>query len=333
MSLAAFMAGAKALPKRHVSFAGKIGPVGWLGIDNARTGAPGAIQRPFEVALKTDTDNLGSVEWYKKGSPAIESPPPSVVRLPALDCGTIVPDESDTSGAVYNAVKAATATIVEKGYIPMCVGGTTDMTLPILEGIREVDGGEPFVLLHFAADSNLSRPDSAVRVIAEKKLAKGIVQFGTRGNGRKTRAARRDHEIKYVDANALFSKGIFTLRDIRNNYPLFVSVDLGVLDPAAAPGVLQPESGGLSVRELCHMLTALRGTRVMGVEINGFHPAYDVQRGSAVDGGLTQLAAAKVAKELLFCTYAMNSRTSEEGEKIVKDQQRAGAAPAYPDHL
>ena len=74
--------------------------------------------------------------------------------------------------------------------------------------------------------------------------------------------------------------------------PVYVSVDIDVLDPAHAPGTGTPEAGGLTSRELLGVLRGLRGLRIVGADIVEVAPAYD-------HAELTGIAAAHVAYDLL----------------------------------
>jgi agmatinase len=74
--------------------------------------------------------------------------------------------------------------------------------------------------------------------------------------------------------------------------PLYVSIDIDVLDPAAAPGTGTPEAGGLTSRELLGILRGLRGRRLVAADIVEVAPAYD-------HAEITATAAAHAAYELI----------------------------------
>jgi len=74
--------------------------------------------------------------------------------------------------------------------------------------------------------------------------------------------------------------------------PIYVSVDIDVLDPAHAPGTGTPEAGGLSSRELLEFLRTLPAAQVVGADIVEVSPAYD-------HAEITGIAASHVAYELL----------------------------------
>ena len=76
--------------------------------------------------------------------------------------------------------------------------------------------------------------------------------------------------------------------------PVYVSIDIDVLDPAHAPGTGTPEAGGMTSRELLHCLRNLVGVNVIGADIVEVAPAYD-------HAEITGIAAAHVAYELMSC--------------------------------
>ena len=87
-------------------------------------------------------------------------------------------------------------------------------------------------------------------------------------------------------------RAIERIRDRVGDRPLYVSVDIDVLDPAHAPGTGTPEPGGLTTRELQELLRGLDGLEIHGADVVEVAPAYD-------HAELTALAAAQVAYELL----------------------------------
>jgi agmatinase len=74
--------------------------------------------------------------------------------------------------------------------------------------------------------------------------------------------------------------------------PVYVSVDIDVLDPAFAPGTGTPEAGGLTSRELLAVLRSLSAVNVVGADIVEVAPSYDHAQ-------VTGIAAAHVGYELL----------------------------------
>jgi agmatinase len=74
--------------------------------------------------------------------------------------------------------------------------------------------------------------------------------------------------------------------------PVYVSIDVDVMDPAHAPGTGTPEAGGLTSRELLATVRALDGVQLVGADVVEVAPAYD-------HAELTSVAAANLVYELL----------------------------------
>ncbi|KAI5969086.1 hypothetical protein CANMA_001891 [Candida margitis] len=91
--------------------------------------------------------------------------------------------------------------------------------------------------------------------------------------------------------------GSYTLEDIESDTPVYISVDIDVLDPAYAPGTGTMEVGGFTSRELLAILEGLRGTELgrhlIGGDVVEVSPPYDS------NSGITALAATAVIDSLL----------------------------------
>jgi agmatinase len=74
--------------------------------------------------------------------------------------------------------------------------------------------------------------------------------------------------------------------------PVYVSIDIDVLDPAFAPGTGTPEAGGLSSRELLRIIRSLEGVNLVGADIVEVAPAYDHAQ-------VTAIAASHLAYDLI----------------------------------
>ena len=74
--------------------------------------------------------------------------------------------------------------------------------------------------------------------------------------------------------------------------PIYVSIDIDVLDPAFAPGTGTPEAGGMTSRELLAVLRGLAGLQIVGADIVEVAPVYD-------HAEITSIAASHVAYEMV----------------------------------
>jgi len=77
--------------------------------------------------------------------------------------------------------------------------------------------------------------------------------------------------------------------------PVYLTIDIDVLDPAFAPGTGCPEPGGVSFRELAAFLYGLRGLHIVGLDVMEVSPNVD-------PAGVAAVGAAKLIREavLLF---------------------------------
>lgn len=78
-----------------------------------------------------------------------------------------------------------------------------------------------------------------------------------------------------------------------SDQPVYLSVDIDVLDPSTAPGTGTPEPGGWTTREFIRIMRGLEKLNVVGADIVEVSPAYDDE------GETTALAAAQVAFEII----------------------------------
>lgn len=83
------------------------------------------------------------------------------------------------------------------------------------------------------------------------------------------------------------------LKERVGSTPVYVSVDIDVLDPAYAPATGTAEVGGWTTRELLSILDGLEGIKIVGGDVVEVAPIYDNA------GEVTVLAAAEVAHSLM----------------------------------
>lgn len=77
-----------------------------------------------------------------------------------------------------------------------------------------------------------------------------------------------------------------------SDLPAYLSIDIDVLDPSAAPGTGTPEAGGLTSRELLRMLRGLTALNLVGADVVEVAPAYD-------HAEITAIAAATVIFDIV----------------------------------
>jgi agmatinase len=186
------------------------------------------------------------------------------------------------------------------------LGGDHTIALPLLRATHERHG--PVALVHFDAhpdtwDTYFGAPFTHGtpfrRAVEEGLLAEErSVHVGLRGPLYSQRDLDDDRALGFAAittahvARAGTDEIIDRIRQRVGERPVYLSIDVDVLDPAHAPGTGTPEPGGLTTRELQVNLRGLVGLPVAGADIVEVAPAYD-------HAELTSLAAANVAYEIL----------------------------------
>lgn len=101
--------------------------------------------------------------------------------------------------------------------------------------------------------------------------------------------------IETDDIDEIGVKGIIKMimNRIGTEIPVYLSVDIDVLDPGIAPGTGTPEPGGWTMRELIAILRGVEGLNVVGADVVEVSPGYD-DRGEG-----TALAGAQVVYEIV----------------------------------
>ncbi len=142
------------------------------------------------------------------------------------------------------------------------------------------------------ADIKLSHA-SYLRRIVEKRGAENIVHVGARAFVKEELAFLTENKIKTItDKDIREGNGPRLIKDAISTFDkIYTSFDLDVLDPAFAPGVGNPESVGITSRELFDMIRSLGDIQITGVDIVELNPTHD--------NGATASLAAKIMSTML----------------------------------
>jgi len=184
----------------------------------------------------------------------------------------------------------------------LVLGGDHTISYPVVRALAQRWGR--LSLLHFDAhpdmypeyDGNRYSHASPMARILEEGLVDRLVQVGIRSPSPSQAAVARKYRVEVHPAYDL--RGIGRLRF---SSPLYVSLDIDGLDPAFAPGVSHPEPGGLTVRQVLDVISAVRAPIVAGGDIVELNPRLDPT-------GITAVVAAKLAREMLARMLEEKSR-------------------------
>jgi arginase len=189
-------------------------------------------------------------------------------------------------------IEAEIAAVLGQGERVLSLGGDHSITYPILRAYAKRYA--PLTILHLDAhpdlyedfDGNHFSHACPFARIMEERLATRLVQVGIRTMNAHQRQQTQRYGVEVIEMRQWSSNAQLVLRG-----PVYISLDLDVLDPACAPGVSHHEPGGFTTRELIHILQGVTAP-VVGADIVELNPERDFQ-------GITTMAAIKLLKEVL----------------------------------
>lgn len=234
-----------------------------------------------------------------------------------VDAGDMALTPFSIDDAVAQIEDGARELLRENGHF-VAIGGDHTIALPLLRAVADRWG--PVAVVHF--DAHLDTWDTYFgaeithgtpfrRASDEGLIARGeSVHVGIRGPlfspADLVDDARLGFEV--VAAMELETSGVSgvveRIRDRVGERPVYVSIDIDVLDPSAAPGTGTPEAGGLTSRELLGILRGMSALPIVSADVVEVAPAYD-------HAEITATAACHVIYELVAM---MARRISAERE-------------------
>ncbi len=208
--------------------------------------------------------------------------------------------------------------------VPITVGGDHSITTPILRAIAGQQSRHkgPIGIIHLDAHSDCYPEMSGTRHHAGAAFRIGVeeglmdpartLQIGFHGSV--ASLAQDDWSREHFTVIALqdmIDRGVdwvvSEIRRVVGSGPTYFSLDLDVLDLAAAPGVADPEVNGMTTRELFTLLHKLRGVNIVGADIVCFCPPLDSP------GQITALTASEIMLHFVshVADYRSRSRSGE----------------------
>jgi agmatinase len=235
--------------------------------------------------------------------PALDVEPWTVMQV--ADAGDLPVNPFSIAEAIA-AIAAGTRSVLDRADHVIAIGGDHTIALPLLRATAERHG--PLALVHFDAhldtwDTYFGEPYTHGTPF-RRAVEEGLLDMDCSAHIgiRSPLYARSDLSedaalgFEIVTAADVAIRGIADaserIRSRVGRRPVYVSIDIDVLDPAHAPGTGTPEPGGLTSRELQLLLRGMDGIDVVGADVVEVAPAYD-------HAELTSLAAANLAYEVL----------------------------------
>jgi agmatinase len=277
------------------------------GLDAAVIGLPSDSGGPYRTgarfapnAIRGISAMLRPVNPYRGNINIFET-------LAIADVGdaAVVPGyEEESLDALEKSVRA----LIDADVTPFAMGGDHSVTLAELRAVASRHG--PIALVQFDShtdtwDSYFAGKRYSAGTPFRRAVEEGLVepdhsiQIGMRGSLFQATDISQSLALGYdvLTCDAVFDMGFQAVADRiatrTDGRPCFITFDMDFVDPASAPGVQTPESGGPTARETLLLLRRLHDVRLVGCDVVEMNPLYDDP------GQTTALLAATVMAELL----------------------------------
>ena len=250
-----------------------------IGIPFEMGTAPGNIFAPKEIRhvswLLRSTSPLHMVDIWKE--------------LNIVDYGDMTVFTGDWEQS-FPLIEKELEAILEKGVVPICMGGCHSVTYPQLRAYHKFYPDIALIQLDAHTDTHdvyfgkqKYTSGSVVRRAIEDGLVdpQSSIQVGIRGTMYSPGDIKQSQDlgIEVVTTDEVAEMGVAkTVERIRRrvgNKKAFLTFDMDVVDPAFAPGTARAEPGGITSREVLGILKGLAGLEFIGFDTAEINPSHD----------------------------------------------------------
>jgi agmatinase len=239
--------------------------------------------------------------------PQLETGVDAMSELRVVDFGDAPVRPADPVRS-HAAIEATVGQVLAAGPIPVIIGGDHSISEPNVRACAAAHG--PVGLVHFDTHTDTGTEVFGVE-LSHGTIMRRLVEAGHVDPGRYAQIGLRGYwpgseEFAWQAERGITSLFMHEIRDLGIGEvigrateavgpgPVFLSVDIDVLDPAFAPGTGTPEPGGMSTAEL---LWAVREV-ASGVELIGADVVEVIPTGVG-SADITALAADRIVREIL----------------------------------
>ena len=233
---------------------------------------------------------------------------------PLIDLGVVdVGDVEMPAGEIETSMarlEAAVQQVAATGALPVILGGDHTIAWPDVTGVARHVGWGRVSVIHFDAHADtgdtqfgsLIGHGTPMRRLIESGAARGdrFLQIGLRGYWPEPPTLRwmAEQQMRSFEMTEIGERGLDAVLDeamtlaVDDCDGVFLSVDVDVVDPGAAPGTGTPEPGGLSTRQLLDAVRRIAMTvSLAGMDVVEVSPPYDQAEVTAYLGNRVVLEA------------------------------------------
>jgi agmatinase len=214
------------------------------------------------------------------------------------DCGDLLLPFGNVKHSLKIIEEAARELFIDKKS-PIFIGGEHLVSYPLIKVAME--SYPDLVVFHFDAHADLrmeymgekNSHATVMRRVSELIGGKNVYQFGIRsGEAGEFLFAKEHTNLFMEEVVSSLRKVISDLKD----RPVYMTLDIDVVDPAFAPGTGTPEPGGCSSREIIECIHLMGDANIIGFDLVEVLPMHDLSERTA-------LLAAKIIREAILAFY------------------------------
>lgn len=237
-------------------------------------------------AIRAESDGIETYSPYQNKD---------LEDIAVFDSGDLLLPFGNTE-AVLSMIEARTQEILDAGKMPVMLGGEHLVTLGAVRAM--VKKYPDLHIIHFDAHADLRDDYLGERLSHATVLRRSwdllgdgrIHQFGIRSGER----SEFEFALEHTDFHPFNVKDVLdVVLAFGDKVPVYVTLDLDVLDPSLFCGTGTPEAGGIFFHDLEEALLALEALNVVGFDMNELSPHYDAS-------GVSTAVACKVLREMLL---------------------------------
>ncbi|MEX1376301.1 MAG: agmatinase [Eubacteriales bacterium] len=196
---------------------------------------------------------------------------------------------------VMQRIAEETKSMLQDGKKTLALGGEHLVSYPVIK--EYYNKYNDLVVLHFDAHTDL-RDEFFGEELSHATVIKRvydilgddrIYQFGIRSGTKE----EFDFGTEHTNLHKFHAKDISTVAEKVKDNPIYLTIDLDVLDPSIFPGTGTPEAGGITFSELMSAIQSMDGLNIVGADIVELSPHYDAS-------GVSTAVACKVLREVLL---------------------------------
>lgn len=253
-------------------------------------GIPLDITVSFRPGTRFAPSAIRELSWHLEDYSYLTNE--NILDVPFFDIGDLF-----LSGNLENnirEIKSAIAEILNHKKIPLSIGGEHLITFPVVQAMNETYPDLHVIV--FDAHTDLSdgykkmqlSHSNVMRLIYDTIGNNKLFIFGTRTG------TREDKQFFKNRIGSSYEQPSNELIEKLKDKPVYISIDVDVLDPSVAPGVTAPELMGWRYEELHGVLRRFTEfNKIVGVDITEISPHYD-------PSGITTLIGARIVRETMF---------------------------------